>query len=72
VTLDDGSYEAMCVDATAAADGAIVLSIAIVSGPRKGEVVDVRASGMDDDAIDLLAMPCVLTVKDGQPAVVFD
>jgi hypothetical protein len=70
--LEDGTYEAMCVDASDGADRAVVLSIAIVSGPRKGEVVDVRASAMDDDAIDLLAMPCVLAVKDGRPSVVFD
>jgi hypothetical protein len=68
--LDDGSYEGLVVDVNE--DDGVVLSITIVAGAHKGEVVDVRAAGMHDDAVDLLAMPCVLTVVDGQPSVVFD
>ena len=68
--LPDGAYEAMCVDVTD--DDGTVLSIAIVAGEHKGEVVEVRATGLHADAVDLLAMPCVLDVKGGQPAVVFD
>ena len=68
--LDDGSYEGLVVD-VAERDG-VVLSIVVTAGERKGEVVDVRAAGMGDDALEMLAMPCVLTVTGGEPAVVFD
>jgi hypothetical protein len=73
--LADGSYEAIVIDAEdGAEDGADVmrLSITILSGPSKGEVVDVRAARLQYDALDLLAMPCILTVTDGQPSVIFD
>lgn len=65
--LEDGSYEGLVVDV----DGA-VLSITIVAGPHKGEVVDVRSASLHDDAVELLGMPCVLTVADSEPSVVFD
>lgn len=65
--LADGSYEGLVIDV----DGAS-LSITIISGTHKGEVVDVRSASLHDDAIDLLGMPCVLTVADGEPNVVFD
>lgn len=72
--LDDGSYEGLVVDVTDAdADaGGVALSIVVVAGAHKGDVVEVRASSRQGDAIDLLGMPCVLRVLDGQPAVVFD
>ena len=69
--LGDGSYEALCVDVSDDG-GAVVLSIAIIAGDHKGEVVEVRAAGAHGDAVDMLAMPCVLAVNDGQPSVVFD
>jgi hypothetical protein len=68
--LEDGSYEGMVID-VAAGDG-IVLSIVVTAGACKGEVVDVRANHMHDDALDMLGMPCVLTVVRGEPTVVFD
>jgi hypothetical protein len=69
--LADGSYEAIVIDAEEGAD-LMRLSITILSGPSKGEVVDVRAARLQYDAFDLLAMPCILTVTDGQPSVIFD
>jgi len=68
--LEDGSYEGLVIDVTA--DDPVVLSIVVVDGPRKGDVVDVRANGMHDDALDMLGMPCVLMVAAGEPSVVFD
>ena len=64
--LEDGSYEGLVVDV----DGNS-LSITIVTGAHKGDVVDVR-SASTGDAIELLGMPCVLTVQGGEPSVVFD
>ena len=68
--LADGTYEGLVVDVSTA-DG-VVLSIVVTDGEQKGSVVDVRAASMHDDAIDMLGMPCVLTVVDGEPNVVFD
>ena len=65
--LEDGTYEALVVDV----DGA-VLALTIVSGPHKGAVVDVRDARLHEDAVELLAMPCVLVVAGGEPKVVFD
>lgn len=70
--LADGTYEAIVVDADdeSVADAA-VLTLAITAGPAKGEVVEVLANRLHDP-LDLLAMPCILVVADGNPAVVFD
>lgn len=71
--LADGSYEAIVVDAEGDSDPEVmVLSIAVISGPAKGQLVEVRAVKLQYDVLDLLAMPCVLTVADGEPRVVFD
>jgi hypothetical protein len=65
--LEDGTYEALVI----AVDGG-VLSLTIVSGSHKGAVVDVRDARLHEDAVELLAMPCVLVVRGGEPKVVFD
>lgn len=65
--LEDGSYEALVVDVDDR-----VLSLTILAGTHKGAVVEVRDASIHDDGLDLLAMPCVLVVRDGQPTVVFD
>ena len=71
--LGDGTYEAIVVDAEGDSDPEVmVLSIAIISGPAKGQLVEVRAVKLQYDVLDLLAMPCVLAVADGEPKVVFD
>lgn len=68
--LPDDSYEGLVVDVTN--DDAVVLSIVVTAGEHRGAVVDVRARGMRGDALDMLGMPCVLTVADGEPSVIFD
>jgi hypothetical protein len=70
--LADGTYEAIVVDidTDGPAEGA-VLTLAITAGDTKGEVVDVQAAHIHDP-FELLAMPCILVVADGQPSVVFD
>lgn len=71
--LADGTYEAIVVDADGEGDPHVmVLSLAIVAGEARGHVIDVRAVQLQYDAIDLLAMPCVLVVDEGEPRVVFD
>lgn len=72
--LADGSYEALVIDAEEASGdgGELHLSITIVAGEARGEVVEVRAAQLQYRALDLLAMPCILTVQGGQPTVIFD
>jgi hypothetical protein len=67
--LDDGTYEAIVVDAEALDDGAIGLEITIIAGEHKGELVTVRAEGLRRDPLDLLAVPATLAVTAGEPSV---
>jgi len=74
--LEDGSYDVVVVDAeapdsAAEADGVglVVLDLAVLAGPHKGEMVRVTASGLDRDPLDLLATPGTLVVADGEPRV---
>ena len=69
--LPDGSYDVLVVDATTD-DDALAIEITIISGEHKGEVVALRAQGMDVDEIDLLGMPGVLHVDGGVPRFVVD
>lgn len=66
--LDDGKYDVVVVDANDDA-GTVVLELAVLAGRHKGEVVTVRAGGLDRDPIDLLAVPATLTVIDREPTV---
>ena len=69
--LEDGTYDGIVVDAEEDGD-AVRLDVTILGGPHKGEVVAVRAVGLADDPLDLLAAPCTLTVADGEPRVALD
>jgi hypothetical protein len=44
----------------------------ITSGPQKGEVVGVRASGLTEDPLALLGLPASIRVTNGQVAVQFE
>jgi hypothetical protein len=69
--LPDGAYDVLVVDATADGD-ALALEITIISGEHKGDVVALRAQGMDVDELDLLGMPGTLHVDRGVPRFVVD
>jgi hypothetical protein len=69
--LDDGSYDAIVVDATDDGD-AIAVDLAILAGPRKGEVVTVRAVGLGRESLELLGIPATIVVTRGEPAVTFE
>lgn len=64
--LEDGSYDALVVDATAD-DRGIALELTIVAGAHKGEVVSVRTTGAGFDELDILGMPGTLVVENGVP-----
>jgi hypothetical protein len=66
--LDDGTYDALVVDAEATDDGGVRIEMTIVAGPAKGEVVALTAHGMPGDPLDLLGIPGTLTVTDGAPS----
>jgi len=70
--LEDGSYDAIVVDATPADDGSCRVELTILGGAHKGEVVSVRRDGLADRAFDLLGIPATLTVSDGTPQVRFE
>jgi hypothetical protein len=62
--LEDGSYDAVVVDATAGEE-AMALDLTILGGAHKGEVVSIRATAMDIDEVDLLGLPGTLVVENG-------
>ena len=70
--LADGTYDAFVVDVEEPGDGTVGLSLTITTGEHKGEVVDVRTSGLEADPIDLLGLPATIVVADGAPRVTFD
>ncbi|MFP3899701.1 MAG: hypothetical protein ACLFXM_02520 [Acidimicrobiia bacterium] len=67
--LDDGTYDALVVDAEASDDGSIGIDLTIVAGPAKGEVVSVRARNLGGDPAEMLGIPATLTVRDGEPTL---
>jgi hypothetical protein len=69
--LDDGTYDALVVDATARDEGGLSIDLTIVAGPAKGEVVTIMARALpgDPDPLDLLGIPATLTVAGGAPSL---
>lgn len=71
--LDDGTYDAIVVDASdGPSEGVVSLEIAVASGPHRGQMITINAHGLNRDPIDLLAVPATLTVRDGTPIVQLD
>ena len=73
--LDDGTYDAIIVDAVVAREervDAMVLELVIVHGARKGDVVSIRARELHRDALDVLGLPATIVVRDGEPRVQLD
>ena len=69
--LPDGAYSAFIVDADAVADDVLALDVTITSGPHRGELLTVRATGLTRrDPVHLLGQPCELIVTDGAPRIV--
>lgn len=76
--LDDGTYDVIVVDAvvvdaeSASEEASLRLDLTILAGPRKGEMVSMRAIGLAVDDIEALGLPGTLTVREGEPSVVLD
>ena len=71
--LPDGSFDVIVVDAHDGPEpGSVALELTLLAGEHKGEIVRVTASGIDQDPMDLLAVPGTLVVEDGAPRVVLE
>jgi hypothetical protein len=70
--LGDGTYDAFVVDATVHGDGRTTLELTIIAGAHKGAVLDITATGLRGDEIELMGMPATVTVEDGRPRVRID
>jgi hypothetical protein len=67
--LDDGTYDAFVVWAEQRDDGTIALDLTLTTGPRKGEVLSIRARGLRRDPFDVTGIACTLIVEGGEPRV---
>ena len=69
--LPDGTYSAFIVDADTVETDVLSLDVTITSGPHRGELLTVRATGLTRrDPVHLLGQPCDLIVTDGAPRIV--
>ena len=69
--LEDGTYDAVIVDAdeTEPGSGVLHVELTIVAGERIGEIVSVRGPFEVADPIELLGLPATIVVADGRPDV---
>jgi hypothetical protein len=73
--LEDGTYSAIVIaadDDGEEGSGAVRVELAVTSGPHKGDVIAVRGRFPGIAALDLLAEPATVTVRDGRPGVTLD
>lgn len=75
--LPDGAYDVIVVEARDDADegddsAQVHLSLTILSGEHRSEVVDVAVAHLGRPAYDLLGLPGTLSVADGTPHLTID
>jgi hypothetical protein len=70
--LSDGVYDAFVVDARVHGDGRTTLELTIIAGEHKGEVLELTATGLEGDEIELMGMPATVTIDGGTPRVRID
>lgn len=73
--IADGTYPVFILDAeehTDEATSTVKLSVTILSGVHKGEVLDLVAANLGMSDIDLIGMPGTLTVRDRTPTLRID
>lgn len=69
--LPDGTYSGFIVDADTVAEDVLSLDVTITSGPHRGELLSVRATGLTRrDPVHLMGQPCDLIITDGAPRIV--
>ena len=70
--LDDGTYEAIVLDARTDDDGIVHVEVALTSGAHKGEVLQLAGRFAGKSELDLLAAPATLVIAEGQPRLSID
>jgi hypothetical protein len=73
--LPDGEYPVFVVDVEESdrPDGTVSkVSVTILTGDHKGDVVDLAAAGLQGSFIDLIGMPGTLVVANGTPSLAMD
>ena len=71
--LPDGAYDVLVVDAEATdPTGVLRLDLTILGGEHKGDVVSMRAEGLDADELAVLGTPGTLTVTAGEPSLALE
>jgi hypothetical protein len=67
--LTDGVYDVLVVDVqNDEHSDAVRVELVLTAGSHKGEVVRLRVTNSDSDALSLLGLPGSLTVTDGVPS----
>ena len=67
MTLADGTYDAMVLEASRVDDQFCALELVVTLGRHKGEVVELRMAVVDIDPLELLGLPGTIEVAGGQP-----
>ncbi len=77
--LPDGTYDVIVVEASDGTDGhdderqpRVHVSLTILGGTHRGEVVDVAVANLDRPPFDLLGLPGTLAVHEGEPHLIID
>ena len=73
--LPDGEYPVFVVDVEESdrPDGTVSkVSVTILTGDHKGDVVDLAAAGLEGSFIELIGMPGTLRVEDATPSLSLD
>jgi hypothetical protein len=70
--LEDGTYDALVLDAHGDDDDIVHLEVTITSGAHKGEVLRIAGRFPGTTEIDLLAAPATLVIENGEPRLSID
>lgn len=72
--LEDGTYDVLIVDANDDEHDRDVVhvTLTIISGARKSEVITLHARGLARESIELFGLPGTLVVRDGTPHLDLD
>ncbi|MBK5221771.1 MAG: hypothetical protein JJE52_02625 [Acidimicrobiia bacterium] len=74
--IGDGRYDVFVIDAVEVDTDPDVdrmqVSLTILAGEQKGQVVELTAQGLGRSEVDLIGMPGTLVVTDGAPSLTID
>jgi hypothetical protein len=71
VMIEDGTYDAMIIDAHEDNEGVLHLELAVSSGAHRGEVLNVSTNNARRSWSDLIGTPATLIVRLGEPRIEF-